>query len=97
LFNISQSFGQQIWLPRAILVSDWLMLNKSSPLKLLGQIKLNLAGRIYARSSIKHLHFGSIWPRSFRGEDLFNISQSEKRIALGGHIFWPRYIADDFF
>jgi hypothetical protein len=43
----------QIWLPRAILVSDWLMLNKS-PLKLLGQIKLNLAGSIYARSSIKH-------------------------------------------
>jgi hypothetical protein len=24
--------------------------------------------------------FGSIWPRSFRGEDFFNISQSEKRI-----------------
>jgi hypothetical protein len=46
--------------------SDWLMLNKSSPLKLLGQIKLNLAGSIYARSSIKHLHlvpFGQqIWP-----------------------------------
>jgi hypothetical protein len=37
-------FHQQIWPPRAILVSDWLMLNKSSPLKLLGQIKLNLAG-----------------------------------------------------
>jgi hypothetical protein len=35
------SFGQQIWLPRAILVSDWLMLNKSSPLKLLRQIKTN--------------------------------------------------------
>ena len=49
-------FGQQIWLPRAILVSDWLLLNKSSPLKLLGQIKPNLAGSIYARSSIKHLH-----------------------------------------
>jgi hypothetical protein len=32
-------FGQQIWLPRAILVSDWLMLSKSSPLKLPGQIK----------------------------------------------------------
>jgi hypothetical protein len=59
-------FGQQLWLPRAILVSDWLPLNKSSPLKLLGQIKLNLAGSIYARSSIKHLHlvpFGQqIWP-----------------------------------
>jgi flagellar biosynthesis protein FliQ len=27
----------QIWLPRAILVSDWLMLSKSSPLKLVSQ------------------------------------------------------------
>jgi hypothetical protein len=26
--------------------------------------------------------FGSIWPGSFRGEDFFNSSQSEKRIAL---------------
>jgi hypothetical protein len=43
------------WLPRAILVSDWLMLNKSSPLKLLGQIKPNLVGSIYVRSSIKLL------------------------------------------
>jgi hypothetical protein len=51
-----QPFGQQIWLPRAILVSDWLMLNKSSPLKLLGQIKPNLAGSIYVISSIKPLH-----------------------------------------
>ena len=48
-------FGQQIWLPRAILVSDWLLLKKSS-LKLLGQIKPSLAGRIYVRSSIKLLH-----------------------------------------
>jgi hypothetical protein len=59
-------FGQQIWLPRAILVSDWLLLNKSSPLKLLGQIKLNLAGSIYVRFSIKLLHlvpFGQqTWP-----------------------------------
>jgi hypothetical protein len=29
---------------------------------------------------------GSIWPCSFRGEDFFSISQSETRIALGGHI-----------
>jgi uncharacterized membrane protein YqhA len=59
-------FGQQIWLPRAILVSDWLMLNKSSPLKLLGQMEPNLAGSIYVRYSIKHLHmvpFGQqTWP-----------------------------------
>jgi hypothetical protein len=33
--------------------------------------------------------FGSIWPSSFRGEDLFNSSQSEKRIALGGHVHLP--------
>ena len=59
-------FCQQIWLPRAILVSDWLMLNKSSPLKLLGQMDPNLAGSIYVRYSIKHLHrvpFGQqTWP-----------------------------------
>jgi hypothetical protein len=32
------------------------MLNKSSPLKLLGQIKPNLAGSIYVRYSIKFFH-----------------------------------------
>jgi hypothetical protein len=26
--------------------------------------------------------FGSIWPRSFRGEDFFNISQSKKELLL---------------
>jgi hypothetical protein len=92
-------FGQQIWLPRAILVSDWLLLKKSSPLKLLGQMEPILAESIYVRSSIKFLRFvpfgQQIWlPRailvnSFRGEDLFNISQSETRIDLGSHICWP--------
>jgi len=53
-------FGQQIWLPRAILVSDWLLLKISSPLKLLGQMEPNLAGSIYIMSSIKFLHF--VWP-----------------------------------
>jgi hypothetical protein len=33
--------------------------------------------------------FGSIWPRNFRGEDFFIISQSEKRMNLGGHVCWP--------
>ena len=31
---------------------------------------------------------GSIWPSCFR-EDFFHISQSEKRIAIGGHVYWP--------
>jgi hypothetical protein len=48
--------GQQTWPPRAILVSDWLMLKSSFPLKLLGQMEPNLAGSIYVRSSIKLLH-----------------------------------------
>jgi hypothetical protein len=43
-------FGQQIWLPRLILFSEWLMLKKSSPLKQLGQMEPNLAGSIYVRS-----------------------------------------------
>jgi hypothetical protein len=59
-------FRQQIWPPRAILVSDWLMLKKSSPLKLLGPMEPNLAGSIYVKSSIKLLHlvpFGQqTWP-----------------------------------
>ena len=59
-------FRQQIWPPKAILVSDWLMLKKSSPLKLLGQMEPNLAGSIYVRSSINLLHlipFGQqTWP-----------------------------------
>jgi hypothetical protein len=32
-------------------------------------------GTIYAK-------FGSIWPICFRGEDFFNISQSEKELFL---------------
>jgi hypothetical protein len=42
--------------------------------------------RYYIDASAK---FGLIWPSSFRGEDVFNISQSETRIALGSHICWP--------
>jgi hypothetical protein len=60
LFSIRQSetriaLGSHI----CILFSDWLMLNKSSPLKLLGQMEPNLAGSIYVRYSIKLLHG---WP-----------------------------------
>jgi hypothetical protein len=65
------------------------MLKKSSPLKLLGQLEPNLAGSIYVRSSIKFLRFVPFGQQiSFRGEDLFYISQSETRIALGSHICW---------
>jgi hypothetical protein len=81
-------FGQQIWLPRTILVSDWLMLNKSSPLKLLGQMEPNLAGSIYVRYSIKHLHmvpFGQqTWPpRAVFFSDWLLLSKSSPLKLLG--------------
>jgi hypothetical protein len=47
----------QTWPPQAILVSDWLISKKSSPLKPLGQMNRNLVGSIYGRSSIKDAHF----------------------------------------
>ena len=56
----------QTWPPQAILVSDWSISKKSSPLKPLGQMNRNLVGSIYGRSSIKNAHFVPIhqqtWP-----------------------------------
>jgi hypothetical protein len=37
----------QTWLPQTILVSDWLISRKSSPLKLLCQMNRNLAGNYF--------------------------------------------------
>jgi hypothetical protein len=39
----------------AILVSDWLISKKKSPLKPLGQMNQNLVGSIIGRSSLKML------------------------------------------
>ena len=49
--------GRQTWLPWAILNSDWLNFQKSSPLKRLGQMEPNLTGSIYGRSCMKFVHF----------------------------------------
>jgi hypothetical protein len=46
-----------MWPPQAILVSDWLISKKSSPMKPLGQMNRNFVGSIYGRSSIKIAHF----------------------------------------
>jgi hypothetical protein len=40
------------WPPQAILVSDWLISKKSSPLKLHGQMNRNLVLNIYGKFSI---------------------------------------------
>jgi hypothetical protein len=65
------------WPPQVILVSDWLIFFNSSLLKPIVQMNGNLVGRIYVRF---------IWPIDFRREDLKKISQSETRIACGGHV-----------
>jgi hypothetical protein len=49
----------QTWPPQAILVSDWLISKKSSPLKPLGQMNQNLVGSILGRSSINNAHVSS--------------------------------------
>ena len=76
-------FHQQIWPPKVILVSDWLMLKKSFPLKLLAQMEPNLAGSIYVRSSINLLHlmpFGQqTWPL------LLNIEHTVKLHVFGNN------------
>jgi hypothetical protein len=46
----------QTWPPQAILVSDWLISKKSSPMKPLGQMNQNLVGSTLGRSSIKIAH-----------------------------------------
>jgi hypothetical protein len=56
----------QTWLPKTIVVSDWLISKKSSSLKPLCQMNQNLVGSILGRSSIKIAHFVPIhyqtWP-----------------------------------
>jgi hypothetical protein len=46
----------QAWPLQTILVTDWLISKKSSPLKLLSQMNRKLVGSIYGRSSIKIAH-----------------------------------------
>jgi hypothetical protein len=46
----------QTWPPQVILVSDWLISKKSSPLKPPGQMNQNLVGSILGRFSIKIAH-----------------------------------------
>jgi hypothetical protein len=81
-------------MPRAILVSDWLLLKKSSPLKLLGQMEPNLPGSIYVRSSMKFLRFVSfgqqIWlPRAILVSDWLMLNKSSIR---NKNCSWQQYL-----
>jgi hypothetical protein len=66
-----------------ILVFDWLISKKYSPLSPLGQMNQNLVGNILRRSSIKIAH---LVPSGFRGEDFLEINQSQTRIVCGGQV-----------
>ena len=75
------SIGQQTWLPWAILNSDWLSFQKSSPLKTVGQVEPNYAGSIYGRSFTNFHHLVSIelqiWlPSAILVSDTANIKNS---------------------
>jgi hypothetical protein len=56
-YQASYHLAKRFQRKKAILVSDWLISKKSSPLKPLSQINRNLVGIIYGRSSIKIAHF----------------------------------------
>ena len=61
----------QKWPPHAILVSDWLISKKSSPLKLLCQMNRNLVGSILGRSSIKIAHCFPIRKQTWSPQAVF--------------------------
>jgi hypothetical protein len=50
---------RQTWPPQAILVSDWLISKKSSPLKPLGQMNQNLVGSNLGKKSTNQKQ---VWP-----------------------------------
>jgi hypothetical protein len=66
----------QTWTPQAILVSDWLIFFKSSPLK-----PLVIEDLPYILST----KFQFIRESGFRGEYFLEINQSETRMVCGGH------------
>jgi hypothetical protein len=55
--DTSLQVSVHLWPPQTILVSDWSISKKNSPVKLLGQINRNLEGSIYGNSSVKIANF----------------------------------------
>jgi hypothetical protein len=60
----------------------WLMLKKSSPLKLLGQIKPILAGSIYVRSSIKLLHLVPFGEQTWPPRAILSVANQKQELLL---------------
>jgi hypothetical protein len=77
----------QTWPPQAILVSDWLISKKSSPLKPLCQMNRNVVGSILGTQGCFLPSFDS-FGKVVSEEKIFflEINQSETRIACGGHV-----------
>jgi hypothetical protein len=84
IYLFLESIPNPIWPPQTILISDWLISKKSSPLKPLCQMNRKLVGIILGRSSINFAHLVPI--SGIREDDFLEINQSETRIACGGHV-----------
>jgi hypothetical protein len=78
----------QTWPPQAILVSEWLISKKSSPLKPFGQMNRNLVGSIYGWSSLKIAHLSwSIYKHGRHRQFLFLIGRFWK--IFSSETAWP--------
>ena len=78
----------QTWSPQTILVSDWLISKKSSPLKPLCQMNRSLVGSIIGRSSIKLLiYFQSVNKHGHHRQFLFLIGRFLK--IFSSETTWP--------
>jgi hypothetical protein len=58
--HLAKRFQRRRFSPQTILVSDWLISKKSSPMKPHGQMNRNLVGSILGRSSIRIAHLVQI-------------------------------------
>ena len=80
----------QTWPPQAILVSDWPIFKKSSPLKPLGQMNRNLVGSIYGMSSMKNAHFVPIGQQTWSPHAIlvsdWSISKKSSPLILLSHM-----------
>jgi hypothetical protein len=66
-----EDLKKSAWPPQTILVSDWLISKKSSPLKPLCQMNRKLVGSIIGRSSIKIAHLVNSFGQAVSEEKIF--------------------------
>jgi hypothetical protein len=82
----------QTWPPQTIIVSDWLLSKKLSPLKRLCQMNWNLVGSILGRSSVNIAHLISILGNScFWLADFFKSSPLKPLCQMNRNLVGSSY------